>query len=113
MGSVYVNCYICVQFKAANREVLADRVYNPGGHYWNYSSGALSLSQITATHLKIKSTGARSSSELQRPDHITGDQERSPQNGCPLTCPVEAVSTQRLVKFGPIIFLMSDHTSFI
>ena len=53
MGSVYVNCYICVQFKAANREVLADRVYNPGGHYWNYSSSALSLSQITATHLKI------------------------------------------------------------
>ena len=26
---------------------------HPGGHYWNYYPGALSLSQVTANHLKI------------------------------------------------------------
>ena len=27
---------------------------HPGGHYWNYYYGALSLSRVTATHLKIR-----------------------------------------------------------
>ena len=32
---------------------LTSWLYHPGGHYWNYYPGALSLSQVTATHLKI------------------------------------------------------------
>ena len=32
---------------------------NPGGHYWDYYPGILSLSQVTAIHLKISSTAPK------------------------------------------------------
>ena len=59
--------------------------YGPGGHYQNYYHGALSLSQVTVTHLKnclpsISSTGAQSSNELQRLDCMTGYQDSSPSH---------------------------------
>ena len=58
---------------------------HPGGHYWDYYPGTLSLSQVTAPHLKaghpqIKSTSARSSKELQRLDHMRGYEDSSPSN---------------------------------
>ena len=31
-----------------------NRAYHPGGQLWNYYPGAQSLSQVTATHLKIE-----------------------------------------------------------
>ena len=61
-----------------------ERLYNGacwlGGHYWNYYPGALSLSQVITTYLKIrhlqmKSTGAWSSNELQWLDYMTGYQD--------------------------------------
>ena len=53
--------------------------FHPGDHYWNYYPGAQSLNQVSATHLK-KSTGARSSNELQRLHYMTGYQDSSPNN---------------------------------
>ena len=32
---------------------ICNRACHPGGHNWNYCPGALSLSQVTATHFKI------------------------------------------------------------
>ena len=34
-------------------ECIGKRVCHPGRHYWKYCIGALSLNQVTATHLKI------------------------------------------------------------
>ena len=56
---------------------------HPGDDYWNYYSGALSLSHVIAPHLeighpKISSTGTRSVNEWQRLDYVTGWQGSSP-----------------------------------
>ena len=53
----------------------------PGGLYWDYYPGALSWSHITASHLKMESTGAQSLNELQRLQHMRGDQDSSPSDG--------------------------------
>ena len=40
-----------------SRPQCDNRVSHPGGFYWDYCSGALYLSKISATHLKIRSYG--------------------------------------------------------
>ena len=66
--------------------VYVNRDCHPGGHDWDCYPGALSLSQTTATrvkigHLSMKSMGARSSNEVQRLDFMIGYQDTGPRSG--------------------------------
>ena len=67
-----------------------NRACYPGGHHWNHHPGALSLSQVTTTHLRmgfhsflllVKSMGAWFSTELQRLSYMIGYQDDSASSG--------------------------------
>ena len=77
----------------------------PPCHYWNYYPGAPSLSQATATYLKIMQTqilsaDAWSSNELQRRGYMAGYQDGSPSNGCWATRPVTNPLTSNIYIFA-------------
>ena len=42
--------YACHIISSRKFTVAANRVCQPGGHYWDYYPDALTLSQVTATH---------------------------------------------------------------
>ena len=63
-----------------------NRACHLGGHFWDYYPHALSLSQITATHLKV-----RSSNESHWLDILTGYQDSNPNNGHQRKCPILTV----------------------
>ena len=70
-----------------NDAVTHNRACHPGGGYWNYCLGALSLSQVTEIllkngHMQMKSACAQSLNELQWHDYMTVYLDSSPNNGC-------------------------------
>ena len=63
-----------------------------GSHYYDYYPGGLSLNQVSATHLSLKSTGDRSSNELQVLQYMIRYQASGPSNDYHTTCPMVVVS---------------------
>ena len=58
-GHFYRFCYVLITFLwkptcFLSKTTSFNKAYHPGGHYWEYYPGALSWSQGTATHLKLR-----------------------------------------------------------
>ena len=56
MGGNLICCFSCCTLCAPLGwpwKIPSNRACHPGGHYWDYYLGALSLNQDSATHLKI------------------------------------------------------------